>query len=174
MIALEWTWIHALTHLYILPKLEFHYIYEWGHSLVYVIKLSHNILNFSFFLILNIEVYTSNDCDNRYQTSKSTLLHSFTCVIPTDFQYVGVPNLLHMECRMFLEKRTHFRHSNYLIYNKYDASERVKVTSMHCTKNAQVLQISCYDTSPYPLRKRDYKWRKLRWVFNRKTMSYGS
>ena len=100
--------------------------------------------------------------------------HSFTCVILSDFQNVVVPNLLHRECRIFLKKKTHFRHSNYLIYNKYDASEGVKVISMHCTKNTQVLQISCYDTSPYPLRKGDCKWWKSRWVFNRKTMSYGS
>ena len=67
--------------------------------------------------------------------------HSITCVIPTDFQNVGVPNLLHRWCRTIIlsaegnvpapfDKKTHFRHSNALLPNGYDASEGVNTITM--------------------------------------------
>ena len=67
--------------------------------------------------------------------------HSITCVIPTDFQNVGVPNLLHRWCRTVIlsaegnvpapfDKKTHFRHSNALLPNGYDASEGVNTITM--------------------------------------------
>ena len=64
-------------------------------------------------------------------------LHSFTCVIQLEYQVFGVPNLCLAKIISAkgnmptpLEKKIHFRHSNTLFHNEYDASDRVKTITL--------------------------------------------